>query len=157
MKFRLIDTVLETSADRIVAVKQVSLAEEYLADHFPGFPVLPGVLMLEAMVQAARTMLKDRAGGNCPLVLGEVKTLKFGQFIQPGDSLRVEVLLVKALEDGSFLCRGTGTVRSGRESGDPGATAVTGRFTMRPVRHDHATTLHTVNVSAINVQESAGE
>ena len=48
MKFNLIDKVESLSADKIVAVKYVSLAEEYLADHFPTFPVLPGVMMLEA-------------------------------------------------------------------------------------------------------------
>ncbi|MCL4209923.1 MAG: hypothetical protein KJZ68_04625, partial [Phycisphaerales bacterium] len=73
MKFVLIDHIVEQTADRIVAVKQVSLAEEYLQDHFPSFPVLPGVLMIEAMTQAARAMLAPR--GNPRLVLGEVKAL----------------------------------------------------------------------------------
>ena len=49
MRFSLIDAIIEQSPDRIVAVKQVSLAEEYLADHFPSFPVLPGVMMIEAI------------------------------------------------------------------------------------------------------------
>ena len=48
MKFNLIDRIEQISDERIVAVKYVSLAEEYLADHFPTFPVLPGVMMLEA-------------------------------------------------------------------------------------------------------------
>ena len=56
MHFRLIDRVIERQASRLVAVKQVSLSEEYLQDHFPTFPVLPGVLMLEAMTQAAREL-----------------------------------------------------------------------------------------------------
>ncbi len=56
MKFNLVDQVLEKSKDHIVTVKQVSQAEEYLADHFPTFPILPGVMMLEAMVQAASTL-----------------------------------------------------------------------------------------------------
>ncbi|MCH8913891.1 MAG: hypothetical protein IIA33_10035, partial [Planctomycetes bacterium] len=54
MKFILLDDILEQTPDRIVVLKQVSLAEEYLADHFPTFPVMPGVLMIETMVQASR-------------------------------------------------------------------------------------------------------
>lgn len=131
MHFTLIDTIIERSADRIVAVKQVSLAEEYLQDHFPGFPVLPGVLMIEAMVQAARAMLP----GSPRLVLGEVKALKFGNMVRPGQRLEVEVALAKKQDDGSYLCKGSGTVRSGDAAGgSEGPAAVSGRFVMRPIR-----------------------
>ena len=133
MRFNLIDTVLEQSADRIVAVKQVSLAEEYLADHFPTFPVLPGVLMVETMVQAARHMLAAR--GDARLVLGEVRALKFGNFVRPGEALEVEVTVTEELPGGAFLCRGTGRRRrQGSAAADE--TAVSGRFTMRPIRRD---------------------
>jgi 3-hydroxyacyl-[acyl-carrier-protein] dehydratase len=132
MKFNLLDNVIERTADRVVAVKQVSLAEEYLADHFPGYPVLPGVLMLETMVQAARLMLADRSPER--LVLGQVKALKYGSMVRPGEALVVEVSLGKELGDGSFLCRGTGTVRRSADGAAAGETAVSGRFTMRPVR-----------------------
>ncbi len=132
MKFDLLDTVLEESPDRIVAVKHVSLAEEYLADHFPTFPVLPGVMMVETMVQAARRMLAAR--GDPRLVLGEVKTLKFGSFVRPGEALEVEVTLSKELGGGEFLCRGTGRVRRHGSDSDRGETAVSGRFTMRSIR-----------------------
>ncbi len=134
MKFNLIDMVLEQSLDRIVTVKHVSLAEEYLADHFPTFPVLPGVLMVEAMVQAARRMLADR--GDRRLVLGEVRALKFGSFVRPGEALEVEVTLGKQFDDGSYLCRGTGCVRRQKAIGPSTETAVTGRFIMRPVRSE---------------------
>lgn len=137
MKFILLDDILEQTPDRIVALKQVSLAEEYLADHFPTFPVLPGVLMIETMVQAARRMLGDR--GDSRLVLGEVKALKFGSMVRPGETLEVEVTLLKSLEDGSYACKGIGRVRRLRseenETSLPtGETAVSGRFTMRPIR-----------------------
>ena len=52
MHFALIDRVVERDESRLVAVKAVSLSEEYLQDHFPSFPVLPGVFMLEALVQS---------------------------------------------------------------------------------------------------------
>jgi 3-hydroxyacyl-[acyl-carrier-protein] dehydratase len=132
MRFELIDSVLEQSDDRIVAVKHVSLAEEYLADHFPTFPVLPGVMMLETLVQAARRMLAPR--GDPRLVLGEVKTLRFASFVRPGESLEVQVELVRALDGGAYLCRGTGRVCRREPQGPAGETAVSGRFTMRPIR-----------------------
>ncbi len=130
MKFNLIDTVLEQSPDRIVAIKQVSLAEEYLGDHFPSFPVLPGVLMVETMVQAARRLLADR--GETRLVLGAVNGLKFGSFVRPGETLAVDVT-VTGSEDGTYQCRGKGRVMR-HDGGGPAETAVSGRFTMRPIR-----------------------
>ncbi|MCA9295417.1 MAG: hypothetical protein KC983_02850 [Phycisphaerales bacterium] len=129
MKFDLLDVIVDQSPDRIVAIKQVSNAEEYLADHFPRFPVLPGVLMIETMAQAARVMLADR--GDTRLVLGEVRSLKFGTMVRPGESIEVEVTLTEVGEDGTYSCRGVGRVMNGRE---PSETAVSGRFTMRPIR-----------------------
>jgi 3-hydroxyacyl-[acyl-carrier-protein] dehydratase len=136
MKFTLIDHVVEQSPDRVIARKHVSLAEEYLADHFPTFPVLPGVLMVEAMVQAARLMLATRS--NDRLVPGEVKAFKFAGMVRPGEALEVEVSLAGTSDDGSFLCKGTGAVLrfpsgAGNEPAR-GETACSGRFTMRPVR-----------------------
>lgn len=131
MHFRLIDTVLERAADRAVAIKNVTAAEEYLGDHFPGFPVLPGVFMVEAMVQAAREVLTVR--GQPRFVLGGVKALRYGSFVRPGEALRVEVQVDKVLEDGSVSFRGQGVVlRHGQDA--PPDTAVSGRFTMRPLR-----------------------
>ena len=135
MKFHLIDTILEQTPDRIVAIKQVSLAEEYLADHFPTFPILPGVMMIETMVQAARAMLASNNPANSRLVLGEVRALKFGNMVRPGEALEVEITLQKKNDDGSFTCKGTGTVRRRVENADTSDNvAVSGRFTMRPMR-----------------------
>jgi len=129
MRFHLIDNVLELGDDRIVARKQVSAAEEYLADHFPGFPILPGVMMLEVMVQAARTLLEDRQGA--AWVAGNVRAVKYGAMVRPGQSLRVEVTVSEPDADGTVSCRGTGTVEGNPGDGD---TAISGRFTMRPPR-----------------------
>jgi 3-hydroxyacyl-[acyl-carrier-protein] dehydratase len=128
MKFLLIDQVLERTPTSIVAIKNVTAAEEYLGDHFPGFPVLPGVFMLEALTQAARELLKDRGQR---LVLGQVKALRYGSFVRPGEALKVEVTLDKTNEDGSFTMKGQASVV--RVDGT-GETAVSGRFTMRPAR-----------------------
>jgi 3-hydroxyacyl-[acyl-carrier-protein] dehydratase len=127
MRFQLIDQVLERHPTRLVAVKNVTAAEEYLGDHFPGFPVLPGVFMLEALTQAARELLKDRGR----LVLGQVKAVRYGSFVRPGEALKVDVTMEKDHGDGTFGMKGTASVMRIDGSGE---TAVSGRFTMRPAR-----------------------
>ncbi len=110
MKFNLIDRIELLAETRIVAVKQVSLAEEYLADHFPTFPVLPGVMMLEAATQAAGWLLHHRTNFACSMaVLREARNVKYGQFVAPGDELRVEVEFQKPTESGA-LFKVSGTV-----------------------------------------------
>jgi 3-hydroxyacyl-[acyl-carrier-protein] dehydratase len=127
MHFDLVDNVISRSEDRIVTRKQVSLAEEYLQDHFPGFPVLPGVLMLEAMVQAARKLLNQPR-----LVVGEVRALRYGSMVRPGETLVVEVQLAKDHGDGAYTCKGTGRVQRPGDA-EPQENAVSGKFTLRPV------------------------
>jgi 3-hydroxyacyl-[acyl-carrier-protein] dehydratase len=109
VKFNLIDKIELLSDERIVAVKHVSLAEEYLADHFPTFPVLPGVLMLEAITQAAGWLMHRRENFACSMaVLKEARNVKYGQFVAPGNVLRIEVEWVKATQGGgSFKAVGT--------------------------------------------------
>ena len=59
MRFTLVDRILEiTPGEKIVAIKNLSMAEEYLGDHFPGFPVMPGVLMVEALTQASAWLIR---------------------------------------------------------------------------------------------------
>ena len=104
MKFNLIDKIEQLSDDRIVAVKYVSLAEEYLADHFPTFPVLPGVMMLEALVQGAAWVLHQRNKfAKSFAVLKEARNVKYGQFVAPGNSLRVEVEYSKPTDTGAVF------------------------------------------------------
>ncbi len=122
MKFNLVDKVEHLSQDRIVTVKYVSLAEEYLADHFPSFPVLPGVMMLEAITQSAAWLLHHRTGFSCSIaVLREARNVKYGHFVAPGGSLRVEVELSKITDDGA-LFKAVGSVHS--------ATAVQARVAL---------------------------
>lgn len=93
MKFELIDRIIELSrGERIVAVKAVSLAEEYLADHFPTFPVLPGVLMLEALVESAGWLVRDAQDfANTVILLREAKNVTYKGFVKPGHLLTVTV------------------------------------------------------------------
>ena len=127
MKFTLIDHMLECTPERAIAIKNVAASEEYLADHFPSFPVLPGVFMLESMVQAARSVLGRQGLRN--MMLGEVRALRYGTFVRPGEALRVEVDLLKA-SDGIFSFKGSG-LRLCVGTDTPPDTAVSGRFTMR--------------------------
>lgn len=91
MRFTLVDKVLELDAGRrIVALKNLSLAEEYLADHFPGFPVMPGVFMLEACTQAAAWLVRASEDfAHSVVVLREARNVKYGNFVEPGNQLMV--------------------------------------------------------------------
>lgn len=110
LKFELLDKIESLSDSRIVALKQVSLAEEYLADHFPTFPVLPGVMMLEALTQAAAWLLHCRSGfASSMAVLKEARNVKYGRFVPPGSALRVDVELVKTTDSGAVF-KAAGTV-----------------------------------------------
>jgi len=129
MNFRLIDGVIERGASRLVAFKTVRGDEDYLRDHFPTFPVLPGVLMLEAMVQAARELADPGDRADPPLVLGAVRALKYGRFVGPGETVRVEV----TREGEGLEFRGRVEVEA-REGGTGGGVAASGRITLRPAR-----------------------
>ncbi len=133
MHFRLIDRVIELCPERVVAVKSVSASEEYLQDHFPTFPVLPGVFMIEALVQAARELLRSRDPSLARHVLGTVRALKYASFVRPGETLRLEVTLLKE-EGDTFSFAGTGTILRPDAGDATPPQAVSGRFTMRPPR-----------------------
>jgi len=124
VRYILLDRVVElTPGERIVAEKALSLAEEYLADHFPTFPVLPGVLMLEGLVQAAAMLVRVTNGFRQSIVqLAEVRNVKYKSFVKPGRILRLEVT-AKSLEEAVSSFVGTGGV--------DGQAAVEARFTLR--------------------------
>jgi 3-hydroxyacyl-[acyl-carrier-protein] dehydratase len=91
-KFNLIDKIESISDTRAVGVKYVSLAEEYLADHFPTFPVLPGVMMLEALTQAAGWVMHRRSNfAKSFAVLKPAMNVKYGNIVATVNYLRVDV------------------------------------------------------------------
>ena len=97
MRFWLLDSIESfTPGEQLTAVKNVSYSEDYLEDHFPEFPVLPGVFMLEAATQAAAWLLRltnDLA--DSVIVLREAKNIKYANFVEPGQQLRVTVYQMK--------------------------------------------------------------
>lgn len=97
MRFVLIDRILElTPGESLTAVKNLTLAEEYLADHFPGFPVMPGVLMLEALTQAGAWLIRETEDfAHSVIVLKSAKTIKYGSFVEPGRQLQIRVQIVE--------------------------------------------------------------
>lgn len=125
MKFDLIDRVTHRDDGTLSAVKNVSAAEEYLGDHFPGFPILPGVMMLETLVQAARHFAAGSEDPPTrPLVISEVRNVKYAGMVRPGQTLDVTVTLRK--RDGhGYDFQGVGKVGE--------QVAVQGRFSLKPL------------------------
>ena len=96
--------------------------------------MLPGVMMLEAMVQAARLLADPEDVANPPLVLGGVRGLKYGRFVPPGATLRVEVTRFKVTEAGEEFKAEALLVEPGVAAGIEHPVAASGRITLRPAR-----------------------
>jgi len=95
MRFILIDKVVSLEAGKqIKAVKNVSLSEEYLADHFPTFPVLPGVLLLEGLIESASWLVRRTENfAHSMILLEQARNVKYKSFLAPGSQI---VYTVKA-------------------------------------------------------------
>src|SRR5919109_99704 len=92
--FLLIDRVIEmTPRERIVAVKNVTVNEPFFMGHFPGFPIMPGVLIVEAIAQAGGALLLTEVPDREDklMVFTGIERAKFRKPVTPGDQLRVEV------------------------------------------------------------------
>ncbi len=88
MRWIWIDKFLEfQSGKRAVALKNVTLAEEHLHDHFPGFPVMPECLMIEAMAQTAGILVGEARGFEEKVVLAKIKRAAFYHYVRPGDTI----------------------------------------------------------------------
>lgn len=97
MRFCLLDRIVELEPGvRITAVKRLQPDEDYLRDHFPRFPVMPGVLMLEAMYQASAWLIRQTEGFAHSLVLlKEARNIKYADFVTPGKELVVGAEIIK--------------------------------------------------------------
>jgi 3-hydroxyacyl-[acyl-carrier-protein] dehydratase len=144
MRFVLIDRITELNRGKsLVAVKNLSLAEEYLADHFPGFPVMPGVLMLEALTQAGAWLIRDLEDfAHSVIVLKQAKTIKYGSFVEPGRQLQLRVDLVSHSETETTF-KGSGVI--------DGQEMVKGRVTLTRFNlRDRNPSLHSTDTLITN-------
>jgi len=93
MRFILIDKVVSLQAGKqIRAVKNVSLSEEYLADHFPTFPVLPGVLLLEGLIESASWLVrKSENFTHSMILLEQARNVKYKSFLAPGTQIQYTI------------------------------------------------------------------
>ena len=130
MKFSLVDRVIALeSGQSIRTIKNLSLAEEYLQDHFPGFPVLPGVMMVEALVQSSAWLLREQADFAYSMtLLKQARAVKFNSFVKPGRTLHVESQIQKT--DGQDVTlKATGHLNAFADAG--GESAVSAKLTLR--------------------------
>jgi beta-hydroxyacyl-ACP dehydratase FabZ len=108
----LVDRILELEPERIVGIKNVTDSEAHFAGHFPDFPVMPGVLIVESMAQTAGVLvlgsIPDRA--NYIVFLVSIEYAKFRKPVRPGDQLRIEMNVIKR--------KGTVAKMSGRATVD---------------------------------------
>lgn len=104
MRWFWIDRFVEfESGSHATAIKNVSLAEEHLHDHFPGFPVMPGSLMIEGMAQTGGILLGEKNNFEHIVILAKVPKVTFHSWACPGDQIRYEVKLLDAREEGGSV------------------------------------------------------
>ena len=94
MRWIWIDKFVEfESGKRAVSVKNVTLAEEHLHDHFPGFPVMPECLMIEAMAQTAGILVGQAKNFEEKVILAKINKCVFFDYVRPGDTLKLEATI----------------------------------------------------------------
>ncbi|MFN0199624.1 MAG: 3-hydroxyacyl-ACP dehydratase FabZ family protein [Planctomycetaceae bacterium] len=104
MRWFWIDRFIEfESGSHAVSVKNVSLAEEHLHDHFPGYPIMPASLMIEGMAQSGGILLGEALGFKKPVVLAKVPKMQFTGWVIPGDTLHYHVKLTDVRPEGGAI------------------------------------------------------
>ena len=112
MRWIWIDKFVEfDSGKRAVAIKNVTLAEEHLHDHFPGFPVMPESLMIEAMAQTSGILVGEAKKFQEKVILAKVKKAVFFDYVRPGDTIKLDAKIESiapeaASTSGRITCSG---------------------------------------------------
>ena len=105
--FLLVDEIVEQSDSRIVGIKRFSGEEYFFAGHYPGYPLVPGVLLCEAAMQCGAILLSPLLSGEGQGVRVPVATrindVRFKRMVHPGETIRMEVDLTERLADAFFL------------------------------------------------------
>jgi len=109
MRFILIDKIVSLEGGKAIrALKSVSLAEEYLADHFPTFPVLPGVLLLQGLIESASWLVREAENfAHSMILLEQARNVKYRSFLAPGGRIEYAVE-AKAIEENMSSFTGVG-------------------------------------------------
>ena len=107
----LVDRIVELEEDRIVGVKNVTVNEPFFLGHFPDYPVMPGVLIVEAMAQVAGVLVLSRIPDRHSklVLLASIEQAKFRKPVLPGDQLRIEMIVTK-IKTSVAKMHGTATV-----------------------------------------------
>lgn len=108
MRWIWIDKFIEFEPGRrAVAIKNVTMAEEYLHDHFPGFPTMPASLMIEAMAQTSGILVGHARDFKEKVILAKVVKAVFSRIVRPGDQLRIEAVIDNIADEAASI---TGTI-----------------------------------------------
>jgi len=115
MRWIWIDKFVEfNSGKSAVAIKNVTLAEEHLHDHFPDFPVMPECLIIEAMAQTAGILVGEAKSFKEKVILAKVKKAVFSDYVRPGDTLKlhakIETITAEAASTIGKVTRGEDTI-----------------------------------------------
>ena len=101
--FLLIDTVVEQDKNRIICQKTLSGDEFWFAGHYPEFPLMPGVLLCEAAMQAGAVLLSTHAEGDGVPVATRMRDVRFKRMVRPGETMTLEVTLDETVSQAFFL------------------------------------------------------
>ena len=115
--FLFVDRVVVVTDNRIQTERQIKVDEPFFAGHFPGRPIMPGVLICEAVFQSSSILMSNRAGttsdaGSIPLI-ARISNVKLKRVVLPGDLMEVEVKLKEVLGQAAYM---SGKVKVGEKT-----------------------------------------